>query len=151
MNNSTPLNTPLASYTQSIERPQQHEFYILNSGLTDVDHDMPISALFPVKEIIVSAGYCADDEVKVGTPVLYYITSTCPAFTNNQVITSLNANPVFNSTLDKYSYCSALGENKMRFILRQPMMLAGNWSYRINAIRANAATVDLVLNLELLG
>jgi len=137
-----------ASYMGSLTRPSCHVTSIARNYTT---LGTPITAYFPcnfpVREIIIRA----NSSIYTTAPDSFYALSNCPAFAGGEIVMGFNGSVTYNSTANTYNTISSFNQNTMRYLLRQPMLLQGNWSWQLMAVDNTPVIANVVIDFELLG
>jgi len=138
------------SFQGSIERPHQHVFLAAGNWQKDVPKSFFVPCAFPVREVRVKANYA----IFADSVDSWYAVSDMPAFAEGGgVCMGFNTSLAYESKTDTFITSGGFGNTELAYILRQPMLLQGNWNItlRSTGIAALAFDADIILDFEFLG
>lgn len=137
------------SFQQSVQRPHQHVFYG-GSFEKEVNQSIYVPCNFPVKEVRVRANYSYSSDLYDS----WYAVSDMPCFAEGGgVCMGLSNTCSYDSKNDNYIYSGGFGDTELVYILRQPMLLQGNWNVQIKAVSVASLNnpADILFDFEFLG
>lgn len=131
------------------QRPQNNIFVADNAFNINDTFALNINTVFPVKEIRFSTAYdidCKADD-------LFYLTCNLP-IPDMGVIATCNVLRYTDRTNNIHHYCDSLDNCQVTYILREPTIISGNYTIKLNNMdptNAFNATGKIIIRVELLG
>jgi len=144
-------NSPNSNYTQTLDKSQTHTFSaVANITALNGNQNVYIPCNYAVREVIVSCNYSLTST----TIDAFYITCNMPCFAlDGAIIAGLNGNmSVTTSGGTAVVASGGFAANKIHFILRQPMMLQGNWQWQLRQLNGSTLTAaNIILDFEMIS
>jgi len=140
------IYNPNASYQLSKERPTLHVITV-GSNITSLATQIPVTvqAQFPVKEIVLKLAY----NLNSTGPGLWYLYSNAP-YLEADIAGSMGNFSIMKGA--EHVYSNDLGNNVMKYTLRQPLNCSGTYYVQIKQVYGSTLTsCDFILDMEFLG